>query len=42
MIEGSELSGPIPYALTDARASAPIEAGTQDIEADVTVTFALA
>jgi uncharacterized protein len=42
MAEVSESSGPIPYALTDARASAPIEPGTQDIEADVTVTFAIA
>jgi uncharacterized protein YggE len=42
--EGSEPSGPIPYAL-DAAASpeqAPIEPGKQDIEADVTVSFAIA
>jgi uncharacterized protein YggE len=42
--EGSEPSGPIAYAL-DATASpeqAPIEPGKQDIEASVTVSFAIA
>jgi uncharacterized protein len=42
--EGSEPSGPIAYDLRVAASSeqAPIEPGKQDIEADVTVSFAIA
>jgi hypothetical protein len=41
--EGSEPSGPIPYDLRLAAATeqAPIEPGKQDIQADVTVSFAI-
>jgi uncharacterized protein YggE len=42
--ETTDSSGPIPLDMRSAAAptSAPIEAGTQDVEADVTVTFAIA
>ena len=42
--EGSEPSGPIPYAydLAASPERASIEPGKQDIEAQVTVTFAIA
>src|SRR5262249_683521 len=39
--DGSSMPGPIPYAAMDAVRSAapPIEAGTQQIQASVTVTY---
>jgi uncharacterized protein YggE len=40
--EGSEPSYPVAYDLAMASPEAPIEAGTQDIEATVTVTYAIA
>ena len=40
--EGSEPSYPVAYDLALASPEAPIEAGTQDIEATVTVTYAIA
>jgi hypothetical protein len=42
--EGSEPQGPIPYAydLAANTARAPIEPGKQDIDAEVTITFAIA
>jgi uncharacterized protein YggE len=40
--EGSEPSYPVAYDLAMASPEAPIEAGTQDIEATVAVTYAIA
>jgi uncharacterized protein YggE len=40
--EGSEPSYPVAYDLAMASPEAPIQAGTQDIEATVTVTYAIA
>jgi uncharacterized protein YggE len=40
--EGSEPSYPVAYDLAMASPEAPIEPGTQDIEATVTITYAIA
>jgi uncharacterized protein YggE len=37
--DGSSTPGPIPYAMEAAKAGPPIEAGTQQIDASVTVTY---
>src|SRR5262249_54988089 len=39
VVEGSQASPPMPLAAKAADASTPIEAGTQSIEATVTVTY---
>jgi uncharacterized protein len=39
VVEGSQASPPMPFAAKAADASTPIEAGTQSIEATVTVTY---
>ena len=42
IVEGSAPSGPIAYDMALTAQPAPIEPGKQDVEAGVTVTFALA
>jgi uncharacterized protein YggE len=42
IVEGSAPSGPIAYDMALSAEPAPIEPGKQDVEADVTVTFAIA
>jgi hypothetical protein len=41
IVEGSNAVTPLPFAVGAAKSNTPIEAGTQEIDATVTVTYAL-